>query len=419
MNRKNTLWQRCRAAVLTACSCVVLTVVCLLFAACGNEDTVNVSDLNKQTVLVFMPWTGDASGASGLYTNFQQNLDSIGRAIVANRGYSGRLMVFLSTGPSESSLFEMTYKSGAVSRTPVKTYSGTAYTTAAGIAQIICDVKEHASALNYAMVIGGHGCGWTRAADWQQPAARRQARHSAAAQQGDHPLTRYFGAGSPNTYAIDVETLAEGIGQAGVKLQYVLFDCCLMANVETAHALRQTTNWLVASTSEIMALGMPYASMWSSMGASAPSYRNMVSTFHTFYSSYSTPCGALSAIDCRQMDALAAIMKEINSRYAWSPALTDSLQVLDGYSTPLFFDLASYVDHLCPNATLLSDFHAQLKRTVPYTSTTPTLYSYLYSTPVYIPVATYSGITVSDPSLNPVAVSSRQTTSWWKATHGE
>lgn len=99
--------------------------------------------------------------------------------------------------------------------------------------------------------------------------------------------------------------------------------------------------------------------------------------------------------------------------------MADSLQVLDGFSTPLFFDLGDYVDHLCTNATLLSDFHAQLKRTVPYAASTQTLYSYLYDHPIYIPVNTFSGITISDPSTSSVTEKGKKNTEWWKATHEE
>lgn len=389
----------------------------LLLASCGNEDSTNVNDINKQTVLVFMPWTGNNAKDQGLYSNFQQNLDSIEHAIVANKGYTGRLVVFLSTSAQTSSLYEVTYKSGTISHTILKTYDGTDYTTASGISQIMSDVKASAYALNYAMIVGGHGCGWTYAADWDTATATAKTRRATQGSPTTYPQTRFFGSSAPSTYSIDVETLAEGISQAGVKLQYLLFDNCYMANVETAYALRDATNWLVASTSEVMAIGMPYASMWQYLGSSTPSYRSMVSSFHSFYASYSTPCGTLSAIDCRQMEALAALMLNINSRYTLPDSLIDSLQVLDGFHTPLFYDLGDYVNHVCSNASLLSDFDSQLKRTVPYFTTTDTLYSNLYDHPAYIAVKNFSGLTISDPSRNSVATKGKQKTAWWKATH--
>ncbi len=389
----------------------------LLLTSCYNEDTTSVNDINKQTIVVFMPWTGDNAGNQGLYSNLQQNLDSIEHAIVANKGYSGRLLVFLSTSATASSLYEITYKSGAVSHTVINTYQGTDYTTPSGIAQIMNDVKDNAYALNYAMIVGGHGCGWTYANDWAE--LPTQATATANRRLPAYAATRFFGPSTPSAYAIDVETLAQGIEQAGVKLQYLLFDNCYMANVETAYALRNATNWLLASTSEVMAMGMPYAAMWSYLSSATPSYQNITNTFLSFYSSYSIPCGALSAVDCRQMDALAAIMRNMNSHYTLDETMIDSLQVLDGFSTPIFFDLGDYVEHVCQNTSMLSDYEAQVKRTVPYAVSTDTLYSYLYDHPVYIPVKKFSGLTISDPSRNEVAIKGKIKTSWWKATHEE
>ncbi len=40
------------------------------------------------------------------------------------------------------------------------------YTTAEGFADILNEVKRRAEALNYSLIIGAHGCGWTYSSDW-------------------------------------------------------------------------------------------------------------------------------------------------------------------------------------------------------------------------------------------------------------
>jgi hypothetical protein len=44
-------------------------------------------------------------------------------------------------------------------------------------------------------------------------------------------------------------------------------------------------------------------------------------------------------------------MKEINSHYTLADSLRDSVQVLDGFNNHIFYDMGSYVDHVCNNAT--------------------------------------------------------------------
>lgn len=70
-------------------------------------------------------------------------------------------------------------------------------------------------------------------------------------------MTRLFG-GRESKYQTDITTLAEGISSAGLKMEYILFDDCYMSTVEVAYDLKNVTSHLIASTSEIMAYGMPY-----------------------------------------------------------------------------------------------------------------------------------------------------------------
>lgn len=412
-------------------SLIALVMLALTFVGCSDDDVVDVNEINQQTVIVFMPWSGTNTN-SGLYSFFKQNLDSIEGAIKTARGLSGRVVVFLSNFSTSSELYEVTYDKGTIIHTPLKTYSGNAYNTAEGIAQILNDVQSSAYALNYSMIIGCHGTGWTYKDDWTDyPYSAKQ--HAGSWSLGDaaaksatgvpapksYPTTRFYGSVSDMAYATDISTLAAGIQATGMKMQYILFDDCYMANVETAYELKDVTNFIIGSTSEIMAIGMPYQTMWKSLATPTPAYATAVSAFDQFYSSYTYPYGGISVIDCREVESLAAIMKEINSRYALLDSDRDSLQVLDGFHETLFYDLGDYVDHLCQNASLLSDFRSQLDDVVKATSTTDTLYSYLYyyEEPKYIQVKTYSGITISDPSVNNVALKGREKTGWWKATH--
>ena len=59
-------------------------VTSTVFTACGSDDPVDINEVNKQTVLVFMPWSGSQTNA-GLYRIFLENLDSIEGSIVKNK----------------------------------------------------------------------------------------------------------------------------------------------------------------------------------------------------------------------------------------------------------------------------------------------------------------------------------------------
>lgn len=401
---------------------------CAGIFSCTTEEAEDVNDINKQTVLVYMPWTGSRTN-SGLYGYFQQNLDSIESAIRSARSMSGRVVVFLSTSADSSRLYEITYENGQIEHTLLNRYYGNLYTTSEGIAQILNDVKSKAYALNYAMIIGCHGSGWTFKEDWDyypyyakpRGAGQSMAQSPFSAKDNDGdglPQTRFFGSVASMNYATNVTTLAQGIADAGMKMQYILFDDCYMANVETAYELRNVTNFLIGSTSEVMVVGMPYQTMWSSLATPTPNYASAVSAFNTFYSNYDYPYGALSAVDCRQLDNLARLMRMINSNYTIADSLVDSLQVLDGFEPAIFYDLGDYVAKLCPNNDMINDFNSALTSVIKSSAHTDTLYSHLaYGMEKYIKVNRFSGLTISDPSCSSVAIKGREKTAWWRDTH--
>lgn len=392
----------------------------LLFSACSKDNDTDTEQYNKQTILVYMPWSGDKEN-EGLYPIFLENIDSIQSGIKAQNGLkNSRLLVFLSKSATQSELFEISYHNHKLQHIPIKTYNGNDYTTVKGIAQIINDTKTTAQALNYAMIIGCHGTGWTYKEHWQNyPYYAKPYLFTRTQQPQKTPRTRFFGSVNDyHNYATNIEELAKGIALTHTKLQYIMFDDCYMANIETAYTLKDVTNFLIASTSEIMAIGMPYAQMWSSLNSATPKYDDIAKHFYNFYSKYDTPCGAIGVIDCRQVEPLAHIMKDINQRYTLDESVRDSLQILGGFSPTIFFDLGSYVDHLCENKALKEQFMQQLNRVVRSKSHTKEIYTALGLIPQnFIPIKTFSGITTSAPSLHVTVEKGRKNTAWWKATH--
>jgi len=401
----------------------------MTFTSC-SEEAFDTDSVNKQTILVFYPWTGSQS-STGLLGYLQNNIDSICDGIIDRKGLNNsRVLVFLSDKYNHSMLYDLQYNATtkSVDRVPLKEYEGASYASAEGIADILNEVKTKASALNYALIVGVHGCGWTYASDWSRypyyarPSVTRPRDNNFSGIQfgpdPNAPLTRFFGSVSLAENAMDISTLAEGIRESGLKMQYILFDACYMSNIETAYELKDVTNYMIASGSEIMAAGLPYRSMWSYLNSATPNYSSIVSTSVNFYKNNSSaPFCNLAAIDCRQVEKLAGVMKEINAQYQLSASVSlDSIQHLDGFRPNLFYDLETYVDSLHPSGYLLDQFKSQLKLTIKASDHTEEAYTCIYSSDSF-KIKNYCGITISDPSQHSVAIKGREKTGWWKATH--
>ena len=407
---------------------ICMISLAMTFTGC-SEEAFDTDSVNKQTILAFYPWTGGKSSTE-LLGYLQNNIDSICDGIIDRKGLNNsRVLVFLSDKYNHSTLYDLQYNATtkSVDRVPLKEYEGASYASAEGIADIMNEVKTKASALNYALIVGVHGCGWTYASDWSRypyyarPSVTRPRDNNFSGIQfgpdPNAPLTRFFGSVSLAENAMDISTLAEGIRESGLKMQYILFDACYMSNIETAYELKDVTNYMIASGSEIMAAGLPYRSMWSYLNSSTPNYSSIVSTSVNFYKNSSAPFCNLAAIDCRQVEKLASVMKDINAENQLQASVNlDSIQHLDGFRPNLFYDLETYVDSLHPSGYLLDQFKSQLKLTIKASDHTDEAYTCIYSSDSF-KIKNYCGITISDPSQHSVAIKGREKTGWWKATH--
>ncbi len=384
---------------------LIKSVIIVLFlsfgmTSCEKEEPVPVP--TEQTVFMYLPWSDN------LTSNFYQNISDLESVVEKNILKDERIIIFMCTTATKATLFELAYENGKSVHKTLKNYTDPAYTTAEGITSILNDVQRYSPTKRYSMVIGCHGMGWIPVSNSKSRSGLRTKMHW---EYENVPMTRYFG-GLNAQYQTDITTLAKGISNAGLKMEYILFDDCYMSSIEVAYALKDVTDYLIGSTSEVMAYGMPYAEIGQYLIGKVD-YAGICDGFYSFYSTYSTPCGTIAVTDCSELDNLATIMKEINHRYTFDPSLTSSLQRLDGYYPVIFFDYGDYVSKLCPDETLVARFNEQLNRTVPFKRNTEYFYSMSRGE---VKINTFSGITISDPSTHSLA-SKKEETAWYAATH--
>lgn len=382
--------------------CLFMTFLLLLsLSSCKEDNTTPVPSKAEKTLFIYMPWTASESSTYGnLYSYFSNNISDIESAIKQQNGLkNNRVLVFISKSSTYSALLEIKYDNGQCIRDTLKRYNNYDYTTPNGIAGILKDVKSNAEASLYDLIVGCHGNGWI-------PKGTE-----------DYYRTRSFG-GSSAKYQTEISDLASGINLAGMHMQFISFDDCYMAGVEVAYDLRNAADYLIASTSEIMADGMPYTQVWQYMTPASPDYNNICQAFLNYYSSTTYPYGTLSVINCNKIQNMANVMKNINSQYTFDRTRLESIQKLDGFGQTTFFDLGSYVQNLCGQTPEL--FTSTLSLLVPYCVHTPKIYTAFsevnggFST---VDINSFSGISISDPTTNTYLTDFLTQTNWWKSTH--
>lgn len=371
-----------------------LSFLLLTLTSCKDEhDGTDSQGEAEQTILLYFPWSGSDT-TTGLYGLITDNLNDIKTVIVNKKGLgNSRVMCVMSDSKSSAVMYEIRYRKGICICDTIKRFNNPDLTHSEGISTILNAVINAAPAKEYGMIVGCHGSGWLPAED------------------SDFAKTRSYG-GVGVKYSANIDQLSEAIKETGQKLQFLLFDDCYMANVEVAYEMKDATNWLIASTSEVIDKGIPYAQVFECL-LNNPDYESLVNGFYDYYSTYYYPYGALSAINCGAVENMADVMRKINKDWTADSSVIYQIQTLDGYSPSVFFDMGDYVRHLCADPVLLEEFEGALKELVPYFKTTKYIYSELSHSA--FKVNTFSGITISDPSINMIAAG-KTDTKWWKST---
>lgn len=394
----------------------ILCMCCIsIVSGCTQEDDTRrpIDTKANKVVMFYLPWTGSAYDSRfSLYNYFLQNIEDIKSAIAEQGGMgNNRLLVFLCSSSDKADLFEVAYHNGEVVTDHIKEIiynNGPDYTYANGLAKIFTEIKAYAPANKYSLIIGSHGMGWL-------PVEKTQKRLP----------TRYFG-GSSKEFQMNITDLAKAIELTKIKMQYILFDDCYLSTIENAYDLRNATQYLIACTSEIMAYGMPYHLLWKDLVKDEPDYQQIVESFYQFYLNYTDqwgnprPHGAIGVTKCDEVDAMVQLMKKINAQYTFSADKLSSIQSLDGFRKPIFYDMSSYVKLLCTDSHLYKEFDEQMQKMVPYKRCTPYIYTALGDLDIpEVLVKEYCGITISDPTESSFqnAYQTKMNTGWWIATH--
>lgn len=353
-------------------------------------------------------------------TNIADAKQAIRRGILGN---SNRVIYLMQDDKTSARICEICYDSTndeCIERELEIIDLGSDLITTDAIGENIAKMAEYAEASRYGIVFAGHGQGWIPRevlngdggisalsfTNVWQPAIGAE-------------VTRAFG---ENNVQVDPAELAEGIERSGVELDYILFDACFMANIETLYDLRNSANYIIASPCEIMGKGFPYHRtlpyLFAANGASSD-VKGVAESYYKFYKDEyagSSRCGSIAVFDCSEIEALAEATKTVvkSATYDYDAS---KLQTYEGQKVHQFYDFGQWVRTVATDSDALTEFNTKLDNAVVAKYTLPTFYSAYGSYGTYdIDVDVYSGITTSAPSE--AYPTHWKQTNWYKAVWG-
>ena len=308
---------------------ITLVAASSLLTACHHNDEPTPQEPPEQVVFMYMPWAG-----SNIYPYFLRNIAGMRQAITDMQGGGKKqVLVLIADNGSRAHLIHLKYeyqkkekKYNCVNDTieTLQYLNGQSFYSAEGMANMFNKAKAAMPANRYSLIVGCHSMGWLPI-DARTDYAKPMFAPSFSKYHNDNEgtpidreiLTRYIGDGVHEDYMAEIPTVATAIRNSFGHMDYILFDDCYMMNIEVAYDLKDVTNYLIASTCEVMIEGMPYNKIGRYLLTG--DYEQVVNEFYTHYSAYRNPYGTLAVTKTSEVEQLASVMRQINATHEWVP----------------------------------------------------------------------------------------------------
>lgn len=305
------------------------TLLVIVLAACSNEiPEQQPAKRSGRTVLAYLI---SNNKAGSLDTYLRDNVIDMYTAL-GNMKESCTLLVFYRPYPDDAPLGKPTLMSfyadgrGNINNQAVLTGQELTFDAVCSIAEkkeytmnsqiatdpavmkkVFTDMQTVAPSDSYGLILGSHATGWMK---------------------GNSVQSKAFG--DDGGYNIDIPDLANVLKKSfSEKLDFVLFDACMMGNAEVGYELKDVTSHCIASVMETPVYGFPYDQILPYLYTENIDYPAVCHEFMSFNKTNNL-WGTCAVMDCSQMENLASAVKEKLSE--WEDALSSvSMQNVQQY----------------------------------------------------------------------------------------
>ncbi len=288
---------------------------------------------------------------------------------------------------------------GKVMADTLITYTeGTISSSAMQFTDVLNDMKDIFPARSYGMIFSSHATGYLPAGYYLRPnsyvfpeaAAMNRSRKALPAPvpyiEPEHdpsrPMVKSIGqdvmteSGNQVSYEMDLKDFASAIP---FRLDYILFDACLMGGVEVAYELREKCDRVGFSQAEVLAEGLDYKTLTKHLLQARESDPQAVC--EDYFEQYAKQSGlyrsaTISMIDTKGLDELATTCKSLFNKYRISINGLSGTDVQNfGGDKIYFFDMTDVIKKAGANTEELEALQAAMDNVVAYRNTTGQYYS--------------------------------------------
>lgn len=227
-----------------------------LFVSCKAVDPVSPEiAVQKKTVLFYMAANNNLSG------NIISNINTIKNSNVPS---DDNLVIYSHLSGKSPALLKVWSNDGNVAVDTIYKFPATTVSAdPTTLKNVLNIVKTLCPAEKYGLVLSSHGTGWLPSGFYANPtgySASEAIRMQSYMPDPYAHLVKTFGSetGKDGSSLAEME-LTDMAKNIPYKLEFILFDACLMGGIETLYELKDVTDYFIASPAEVLATGFPYS----------------------------------------------------------------------------------------------------------------------------------------------------------------
>lgn len=423
----------------------ILAVLILVTGAvsCGEKDVLRDSYRDSyDKVFVYC-----ALGFNNLAPDLRKNLESIAESPLPRKG-SDRVVLAYCHFCTPTENWSITGRSRPHTPTPshlVRLYSDeygntvrdTLVTTPVSskmtdpdeMSAMLEYIHENFPAKEYGLMFSSHGTGWLPEGYYASPQddddgsgflwlSARKARRRLPIELPD-PRVKGFGAefekvsGELYQYEMDIPELASAIP---MKVDYIIFDACLMGCVEVAYELADVTDKVCFSPAEVLVAGFDYSPLTGDLlkGKEIRLEQFAQSYYEKYAAKKGWECTAtITVVDCTKLAPLSSVCRELSGKYreGISSLKKNDVQGFWRSDRHYFYDLKDIFEKGGASEEDLAALQDALDGCITYKAATPTILG-------EVEINTYCGLSMYLPSVGSSYLDSFYKTLKWNESTG-
>lgn len=343
-----------------------------------------------------------SAGYNNLSSYLKGDIEELKRGAVPTSGDENVVLIYshfpTSSGyntPSSPTLVRLTgKKDNTVNADTLVIFPDNSISASADQIEIVLTyVRDNFPAKSYGMIFSSHATGYLPAGYYQNPendsniiewSSRIGHRRTAVPYVEPEydpslPMVKSIGqdqVGLPGEYLSYEIELNEFAAAIPMKLDYLLFDACLMGGIEVAYELKEKVGKVGFSQAEVLADGFCYENLPTHLlGGQEP---DLTSVCSDYFNQYDVQTGVyqsatISLIDCSKLDYLAQVCRSLFEKYSEkiNNVNHDDVQRFYRSGKHWFYDLESILVNSGISNEELGLLHEALEQCVIYKAHTP------------------------------------------------